>query len=49
MRLRTIIWVVSALVIVFLLLSRQSKVPATIDGISSGFRKLWNPLTGASK
>lgn len=46
---KAIIWIIAALIIVYLLLSRQSKVPAAIDWISSSFRWLWNPLTGVEK
>lgn len=40
------IYIIAGLVILYLLLSRQSNVPAAIEWINSGFRSVWNALTG---
>lgn len=40
------IYIVAGLIIIYLLLSRQSKVPAAIEWINEKFRAIWNPLTG---
>lgn len=43
------IYVVAGLIIVYLLLSRQSKLPGAIGKGTTGFATLWGALTGTRK
>ncbi len=42
------IYIIAGLILLYLLLSRQSKLPAVFNWVSANFAKVWNPLTGAT-
>jgi hypothetical protein len=50
---KTVIYIVAALIVLYLLFDRKGfgadRVRKGVDWISSGFRKLWNPLIGVEK
>jgi len=43
------IYAVTFLILVFILISRQSKVPAMFEKLTKGFSVIWNALTSPTR